>query len=308
MTLNAVVGSGRAIEQQVYLGPGPLTGAQDVVVPQGGLFTVAAALRQQGVVWHAWTFEVAALLSGNGTLRAAEFHVPAFANLQTVLSILRNGQPAEHKLTIPEGLTAVQIGQLLARTDALTGDTPSPAEGTVMPSTYLFTRGTTRAAIVQRASAAMRHDLADIWAGRAPDLPLDSPEQALILASIVERETGRSEERPRIAAVFLNRLRLGMRLQSDPTVIYAASAGSGVLDRKLTRADLEADSPYNTYRVHGLPPGPIGSPGRAALQAVTHPADTSELYFVADGSGGHAFSHTLAEHQQNVARWRAAHP
>jgi UPF0755 protein len=308
MTINVVLGTGRTAVNQVYHGPGPLSEARDVVVPRGGLTDVATALQKSGVIWHAWSFEAAALLSGNGTLHAAEFHFPAFASLQTVLDILRAGHPAEHKISIPEGLTAAQIAVLLDGTDALSGDDAMPAEGTVLPATYSFPRGATRASIVQRATTAMRQDLATVWAARAPDLPLDTPEQALVLASIVERETARADERPRIAAVFLNRLRLGMRLQSDPTVIYAASGGSGVLDRKLTRADLDRDSPYNTYRVHGLPPGPIGSPGLASLEAVTHPAQTSELYFVADGTGGHAFAHSLDEHQQNVARWRANHP
>jgi UPF0755 protein len=294
--------------RQVYDGPGPLTEARDVVVPHGGLAQVAAALRQSGVIWHIWSFEAAALLTGNGTVHAAELHFPAFANLRTVLAILRTGQPAEHRLVIPEGLTARQIADLLTGTEALTGDMPALAEGAMLPSTYQFLRGATRASIVQRASAEMARDLAQIWTARAPALPLANPQEALILASIVERETARPEERPRVAAVFLNRLRLGMRLQSDPTVIYAASNGAGTLDRKLTRADLEQDSPYNTYLSHGLPPGPICSPGLAALQAVTHPAESSELYFVADGSGGHAFARTLDAHNQNVARWRAGHP
>jgi UPF0755 protein len=312
MAINLAVGAGRQAVQQVYDGYGPLTQARDVIVPHGGLAEVAGALAQAGVIRHVWSFEAAALISGafmthGSVLHAAEFHFPAFASVRSVLAILREGKPAEHSVTIPEGLTAVQIASLLGRTDALSGDDALPSEGAVLPSTYSFTRGATRASIVQRAQAAMQHDLTSIWAARAPDLPLETPEQALVLASIVERETGRAEERPRIAAVFLNRLRLGMRLQSDPTVAYVASGRSGVLDHKLTRADLEQDSPYNTYRVHGLPPGPIDSPGLAALQAVTHPVQTSDLYFVADGSGGHAFARTLEEHQQNVARWRAAH-
>ncbi len=306
------VGVVRQLINQTYDGFGPLTQAQDVVVPHGGLATVATALSQAGVIRSVWGFEAAALLTSpfrphHGALHAAEFHFPAFASVRTVLTILREGKPAEHQLSIPEGLTAAQIAALLDHTDALTGTASIPREGAVFPSTYKFERGATRASILDRATAAMSRQVADMWASRAPDLPLESPEQALVLASIVERETGRPDERPRIAAVFLNRLRLGMRLQADPTVVYAASAGSGALDRPLSHADLEQDSPYNTYRVHGLPPGPIDSPGLAALQAVTHPAQTSDLYFVADGSGGHVFARTLAEHQQNVARWRAQH-
>ncbi len=312
MAVNLTVGAVRTGVREVYDGYGPLAQPRDVVVPHGGLAEVSDALLQSGVINHAWMFEAAALVSGaflthNATLHAAEFHFPAFASLHTVLTILREGRPVEHQVTIPEGLTAAQIAQLLDHTEALTGEDAVPPEGAVLPATYRFSRGATRASIVERASAAMHRYLVDMWQSRAPDLPLAAPEQALVLASIVERETSRPDERPRIAAVFLNRLRLGMRLQSDPTVIYAVSAGLGVLDHKISRADLDQDNPYNTYRVHGLPPGPIGSPGVASLQAVTHPAQTTELYFVADGAGGHVFAHTLEEHQQNVARWRALH-
>jgi len=312
MAINLTVGAVRLSVQQVYYDFGPLTEAKDVVVPHGRLAEVADALQKAGVIRHTWTFEAAALMSGalmahKSALHAAELHFPAFASLRDVLGILRDGKPVEHQVTIPEGLTAAQIVALLDHTDALTGEDALPPEGAVLPSTYSFTRGATRASILARARIALQAQLALIWRERAADLPLETPEQALVLASIVERETGKADERARVAAVFLNRLRLGMRLQSDPTVAYVVSGGSGVLDRKLTRADLEQDSPYNTYRVHGLPPGPIDSPGLAALRAVTHPAETSELYFVADGSGGHVFARTLGEHQQNVARWRAAH-
>jgi UPF0755 protein len=178
-----------------------------------------------------------------------------------------------------------------------------PAEGGVLPETYAYQWGEDRAALLRRAEAAMARALAEEWAGRAADLPLASPREALVLASIVERETGLPEERPRVAAVFLNRLRRGMPLQSDPTVAYAAAEG-GVLDRPLTRADLDRDHPFNTYRTRGLPPAPIAAPGVASLRAVTRPAPTEDLYFVADGSGGHAFARTLEEHNRNVARWR----
>jgi UPF0755 protein len=211
----------------------------------------------------------------------------------------------QHRLTIPEGLTAAQIVQLVDRADAATGQAPTPPEGMVLPETYSYERGVTRAALIARATAAMSRTLADIWAERAPNLPLAAPLQLLTLASIVERETAKPEERAHVAGVFLNRLRLGMKLQSDPTVIYAASGGAGVLDHAITRAELDRDSPFNTYRVAGLPPGPIASPGLAALEAVAHPAATDDLYFVADGSGGHAFSRTVEEHNRNVAHWRS---
>jgi UPF0755 protein len=174
----------------------------------------------------------------------------------------------------------------------------------VLPETYAYQWGDSRTALLRRAEAAMATLLAELWAHRAPNLPLDSPGEAVTLASIVERETGLAEERPRVAAVFINRLRRGMRLQSDPTVAYAATGGAVALDRALSRADLDRDHPYNTYRNPGLPPGPIAAPGREALRAVLNPPATEELYFVADGSGGHAFARTLEEHNRNVARWR----
>jgi UPF0755 protein len=211
----------------------------------------------------------------------------------------------QHLVTIPEGLTAAQIATLLDHTGALSGKAPVPEEGAVLPQSYAYERGATRASIIERAEAAMQRTLASVWAKRQEDLPLATPQELLTLASIVERETAKPEERPLVAAVFLNRLRRGMKLQSDPTVAYAISGGLTSADRALTRADLDNDSPYNTYRSGGLPPGPIGSPGLASLQAVAQPARNDDLYFVADGTGGHAFAPTLEEHNRNVARWRA---
>jgi UPF0755 protein len=219
--------------------------------------------------------------------------------------VLRTARPVQHRLTIPEGLTAAAIALLVERTETLAGDAVVPAEGAVLPDTYLHERGTPRAAVLERATRAMERALAEAWAGRADGLPLANPQEMLVLASIVERETGRSDERARVAQVFINRLRRGMRLQSDPTVVYAASGGAGVLDRPISRADLDAQHPYNTYRIPALPPGPIASPGVASLQAVARPAAGDELFFVADGTGGHAFARTLEEHNRNVARWRA---
>ncbi len=294
------------LARQAYDGPGPLAAARAVVVPHGGPQEVGQALRAAGVIGHLWQFRLAVLATeGDGVLRAAELAFPAHASLATVLAVLRHGKPVEHFVTIAEGLTAVEIQALLARTPGLVGPSPLPEEGAVLPQTYAFTLGTTRAAVEARAEAAMRRTLAEVWQTRAPGLPLASPRQLLTLASIVERETALASERPLVAAVFLNRLDLGMRLQSDPTVIYAVSHGSGVLDHPLTRADLERPSPYNTYRIDGLPPGPIASPGLASLEAVAHPATSRDLYFVADGSGGHAFARTLAQHNRNVAHWRA---
>jgi UPF0755 protein len=209
----------------------------------------------------------------------------------------------QRRLTIPEGLTARQIATLIERAEGLTGELPPFDEGALLPETYAYQWGDTRAAIVRRADAAMDAALAEIWAARAPNLPLRTPREALVLASIVERETGKADERARVAGVFINRLRRNMPLQSDPTAAYAAADG-GVLDRPLTRADLDRDHPFNTYRIRGLPPGPIASPGRDTLRAVVQPEATEFIFFVADGNGGHAFARTLEEHNRNVARWR----
>ncbi|HET8997573.1 MAG TPA: endolytic transglycosylase MltG, partial [Acetobacteraceae bacterium] len=240
-----------------------------------------------------------------GPLHAAELAFPAHASLRQVLAVLRFAPPVQHSLTIPEGLTAQQIAALVNAAPAATGHVAPPREGSVLPQTYDYTYGTARSALLARAGAAMTRALADAWADRAADLPLATPRQALILASIVERETALPAERPHVAAVYLNRLRLGMRLQADPTVIYAASDGAGALGHTLTRSELDSNDPYNTYRHRGLPPGPICSPGIASIQAVLHPAASDDLYFVADGKGGHLFARTLAEQDRHVAAWRA---
>ncbi len=286
--------------------PGPLEQARAVVVPHGKLAEVAAALNQAGVIEGGdWRFRVVGFVTRKaGEVHAGEFEFPAHASLRAVFAVLRTGQPVQHRVTIPEGLTAPQVVAVLARAEALSGADAPVAEGSVLPQTYAYTYGTPRAAILARASAALDRTLDQAWAQRAPGLPIASPRDALILASIVERETAKPEERPLVAAVFLNRLRLGMRLQSDPTVVFSASQGMGMLDHALTRAELDRDDAYNTYRNPGLPPGPICAPGLASLQAVLHPADSDALYFVADGSGGHAFSRTLAEHDRNVQHAR----
>jgi UPF0755 protein len=238
-----------------------------------------------------------------GALRAAEFVFPARASLREVLEVLRRARPVQRRLTIPEGLTARQIATLIERAEGLTGEMPPFDEGALLPETYAYQWGDSRAALIRRAEAAMEAALAEIWASRAPNLPLRTPREALVLASIVERETGKADERARVAGVFINRLRRNMPLQSDPTAAYAAADG-GVLDRPLTRADLDRDHPFNTYRIRGLPPGPIASPGRDSLRAVVQPEATEFIFFVADGQGGHAFARTLEEHNRNVARWR----
>lgn len=292
-----------------YNAPGPLPALRAVVVPRGTPAVVGDSLVAAGVVEHAWMLRLAALVTqGHGPLRAGEFTFPEHASLFAVLTILRSGRVIQHRLTVPEGLTAAQIALLFDKTAALDGDTPLPPEGGVLPETYSFVLGTSRAALMERADTAMDRALAQTWDGRAADLPLATPHDLLTLASIVERETARPEERPHVAAVFLNRLRRGMKLQSDPTTAYAISGGMTTNDRGLTRADLDLANPYNTYFAPGLPPGPIVSPGLAALQAVARPMASDDLYFVADGNGGHAFARTLDDHNRNVAHWRAMRP
>jgi len=289
----------------LYDAPGPLPGSDIVLVPHGGLDQVVDALVQEGVVRSAFALRAAAIATrGQGAVRAGELEFPAAASLRQVLAVLRTARPVQHRLTIPEGLTAVQVALLIDRAPALDGDPAMPEEGHLLPETYAYERGTPRATLVERGRAAMDRALERSWAARNPAVPLDAATDALILASIVERETAKPEERPRIAAVFLNRLRRGMKLQSDATVVYGVSGGLGMLDHGLTRAELERDEPYNTYRIAGLPPGPISMPGLASLRAVTQPAQTDDLYFVADGTGGHVFARTAEEHQRNVARWR----
>jgi UPF0755 protein len=294
--------------RRTYNQPGPLAQASDIVVPHGGLEDVAATLQQSGVIDRPLIFRAAALLTmEQGPLHAAEFAFPAQASLREVLTILRAAKPVQHRLTIPEGLTAAQIAALVQHAPALQGDVKVPAEGTVLPDTYDYEYGTSRTALLARMTTAMTAALDKGWADRAADLPLASPTQALTLASIVERETAKPEERPHIAAVYLNRIRLGMKLQADPTVAFAATGGT-TLDHRITRSDLDRDTPYNTYTAVGLPPGPICSPGLAALHAVLHPTQTDDLYFVADGTGGHAFARTLTQHETNVAHWRSRSP
>ena len=288
--------------------PGPARSERPVVLPQGlGAWDIADRLADAGVIGDPTLFVVGLWLEDRQhALKAGEYAFEALVTPRGVMEKLVAGDTVVRRLTVAEGMTSAEIVAALAAAPGLMGEIAEPpAEGSLLPETYHYALGDSRAAVIERMKRGMAGLVEELWQGRDPTIGLDTAREAVVLASVVEKETATAEERPLIAGVFLNRLRTGMRLQSDPTVIYALTGGAGPLGRPLTRTDLKVDSPYNTYRRGGLPPGPIANPGRAALAAVLHPAETSALYFVADGSGGHAFAETLDEHNRNVARWRA---
>jgi UPF0755 protein len=294
---------------QAFYAPGPVarSGNETVVLlePGLGLAQIAGKLESAGVVRDKNFFRVGAFASGKAKdLKAGEYAIPSKASMDQVMAILVEGKSIMHKLTVPEGLTSAMIVKLLADDAVLIENPPAvPNEGTLMPETYLFLRGTTRQQLLARMEKSHQEALDDLWANRKSGLPFKTKAEAVILASIVEKETGVPEERPRVAAVFLNRLRKGMRLQSDPTIIYGLTKGVP-LGRGIRQSELEKDTGYNTYIIDGLPPTPIANPGLAALKAVLNPPDTKELYFVADGTGGHVFAETIEQHNDNVAKWR----
>ncbi|MFN3514244.1 MAG: endolytic transglycosylase MltG [Phenylobacterium sp.] len=291
-----------------YYGPGPAarSGEATVVILRrgAGVTEIASTLERAGAIGSSAIFVAAAQLTGAGkSLKAGEYEVPSRASMARVLDDIRAGRVVRHQITVPEGMTSRAVVEALAAIPILTGVAPEPPEGTLLPETYQYQRGEDRAAVLKRMMDAQDELMATLWPARQPGLPFSTPEEALILASIVEKETGVAEERPRVAAVFVNRLRRSMRLDSDPTVIYGLTQGRP-LGRGLRASELVAPSPYNTYQIAGLPPGPIANPGRAAIAAVLDPPETEDLFFVADGTGGHVFAPTYEEHQKNVARWR----
>ncbi len=296
------------IGKREFQGPGPLSHEVTVVLPKGASLEEAATLlAAKGAIGNATLFRIGARYSGAARrIRYGEYRIPARASMADILDLFVNGRTVQHEITVPEGLTSWQVVELLKADRFLTGEVREvPPEGTLAPDTWFFERGETREGLLKRMAEAQKKILEDAWAQRIPGLPLKSAEEALILASIVEKETAIAAERPRVASVFLNRLRRGMRLQSDPTVVYGITRGRGSLGRGLKRSELDRPTPWNTYLIDGLPPTPIANPGRESIMAVVHPEDTDFLYFVADGSGGHVFATTLAEHNRNVAKWRA---
>ncbi len=290
------------------VGPGPpaRSGAfTEVQLPRGaGVTGVAANLKAAGVIRSEMVFQGLARVTGAGrSLKAGEYAIPSRASAISILADLEAGRTIVRKVTLPEGLTSAMVVRELQAVPWLTGDVQVPEEGTLLPETYRAERGDSRQSVLDRMRTEQQSLLDRLWASRVPGLPLATPQEAVILASIVEKETGVRDERRRVAGVFINRLRMGMRLQSDPTVIYAVSRGEP-LGRGIRASELASRSPWNTYAYSGLPPTPIANPGRASLEAVLDPLETREIFFVADGTGGHAFAETLEAHNANVARWR----
>ncbi|MGP9811077.1 endolytic transglycosylase MltG [Rhodopseudomonas sp. NSM] len=288
---------------------GPLQEDKVVNIPQrAGLGDIAEILQREGVIENnRWVFIGSVLaLKARADLKPGEYSFQKNASLRDVIGTIVEGKVVQHAVTIPEGLTSEQIVSRLTDNGIFTGGLREiPREGTLLPETYKFPRGTPREQVISRMQQAQKRVLSEVWERRNPEIPIKTPEQLVILASIVEKETSKADERSRVSAVFVNRLQKKMRLQSDPTIIYGLVGGKGTLGRPIKRSEIQQPSPYNTYVIDGLPPGPIANPGRASLEAAANPARTRDLYFVADGSGGHAFSDSYDQHLKNVAKLRA---
>jgi UPF0755 protein len=286
---------------------GPAGAGETVLLPRGsGLIAIANQLEGEGLIADAQIFRIMITIDGGDrSLRAGEFAIPEAASMAEIYAILQSGDTIQHPITAAEGLTSAMIVDILKEADVLTGEIAAvPPEGSLLPETFLVDRGTGRQDLLDRMAQAQNALLDELWPGRADNLPFDTREEAVILASVIEKETGVASERPLVASVFVNRLRRGMRLQSDPTIIYGISQGEP-LGRGIRRSELDnADNPYNTYQIDGLPPTPIANPGPDAIRAVLNPPDTDYLFFVADGTGGHAFSETYAEHNVHVRALR----
>jgi len=304
--LGALYGGYKWLEAE-FAEPGPAAEETVILLPRGaGLIRIAQQLEDEGVITDRRIFRVAVTLDeGDRALRAGEYRIPAGASMAQIYELLRSGQTVQHPVTFAEGLTSAMIVAVLNQVEVLTGEIAEiPAEGTLLPETYLVTRGTSRQEVIDRMAAAQTALLDELWPARAENLPFDTREEAIILASVVEKETGIASERPEVASVFVNRLNRGMRLESDPTIIYGISRGEA-LGRGLRRSEIDnTGNAWNTYQIAGLPPTPIANPGRESLAAVLNPAETSALFFVADGTGGHVFADTYAQHLRNVAQWR----
>ena len=310
-----------AMNQLTAAGPTTADGeARIITIPRGAnVPSIAGQLEEIGAIEDDLHFRLAArYLDATTRMKAGEFAIPSGASLQDIVEVLTDGRSILYPVTVPEGLTTEQVLTIIAGSETLTGDLPNdvPAEGSLLPDTYMVQRGEDRTALINRMQAASRSVLETAWAQRQEGLPLENMREALILASIVEKETGLAEERPRIAAVFVNRLRKPMRLQTDPTIIYGVCklhpdrclngrlVDSDGIQRGIRQSEIRMDTGYNTYQIDGLPPGPICNPGKDAIEAVLNPPSSNEYYFVADGSGGHAFARTHSEHLRNVANWR----
>ena len=302
-----VMGGTLYVGHALMVAQGPLDKTKNIVIPRGaGPTTMSKLLEEEGAIAHPRLFRVALMIDPSPKpIKAGEYEIPARISMLALVDLLQSGKVVQRRLTVPEGTTTFEVIEMVRKTEALTGEiTLDLKEGDLLPETYFYSRDDTRDGLLMRMKEAMDKTLDEAWRKRAAGLPLPNKQAALTLASIIEKETAVPAERARVAAVFINRLRRRMKLESDPTTIYGLTLGKVAFGRELTRADLQSNTPYNTYVIPGLPRGPICNPGRASIVAALNPARDRALYFVADGTGGHAFSNTLPEHNRNVERWR----